>query len=190
MANNSLREQLLKNGFEETARPAEQQTRQRTSGYTQQFRPSSNYNQQRQVTPVPKVKLNLKAFDVVAEAEKAMSSLQYFDRNSKPKIDVTTSQIRKFLTAVNVVRNKVDVFKAKNIDVSQLSDELVAEVKFLKINLLYQAGRANTVKKFMEAARLDSIIDSIGDETESFIKFTKYVEALVAYHKFLGGKDK
>ncbi len=191
MANYSLREQFLKKGLvEETARPAEQQTRQRTSGYTQQSRSSSNYNQQRQVTPVPKVNINLKAFDVVAEAEKAMSSLQYFDRNSKPKIDVTTSQIRKFLTAVNVVRNKVDVFKAKNIDASQLSDELVAEVKFLKINLLYQAGRANTVKRFMEAARLDSIIDSIGDETESFIKFTKYVEALVAYHKFLGGKDK
>ncbi len=185
MANDSLREQLLKNGFAETARPAEQQTRQRTSGYTQQSRPSSNYNQQRQVTPVPKVNINLKAFDVVAEAEKAMRSLQ----DMKGNINVTTSQIRKFLTAVNVVRNKVDVFKAKNIDASQLSDELVAEVKFLKINLLYQAGRANTVKRFMEAAKLDSFIDSIGAETESFIKFTKYVEALVAYHKFLGGRD-
>ncbi len=185
MANDSLREQLLKNGFAETARPAEQQTRQRTSGYTQQSRPSSNYNQQRQVTPVPKVNINLKAFDVVAEAEKAMRSLQ--DRTGN--INVTRSQIRKYLTAVNVVRNKVELFKAKNIGASRLPDELVAEVKFLKINLLYQAGRANTVKKFMEAARLDSIIDSIGDETESFIKFTKYVEALVAYHKFLGGRD-
>jgi len=190
MANDSLREQLLKKGYTETARPAVQQTRPHT-GYNQQSRPNSGYNQQqRQAAPVPKVNINLEAFDVVAEAEKAMRSLQYLDRKGNARIDVTTSQIRKFLTAVNVVRNRVDLFKAKNIGVGKLSDELVAEVKFLKVNLLYQAGREQTVKTFMEKTRLDSIIDSIGAESENFVKFTKYVEALVAYHKFLGGRDK
>lgn len=153
------------------------------------IRNNSGYNQQ-QRQAAPRVRINLESFDVVAEAEKAMKGLQYLDRNNQPKIDVTTSQIRKFLTAVNVVRNKVDLFKTKNIGADKLSDELVAEVKFLKVNLLYQAGRERTVKTFMERANLDSFIDAIGADIESFTKFTKYVEALVAYHKFLGGKDK
>ncbi len=190
MFNNSMGDKLKDAGCAPTARPTAQQTRPHT-GYNQQTRPCSGYNQQqRQAAPAPRININLAAFDVVAEAEKAMRSLQYLDKKGNAKIDVTTSQIRKFLTAVNVVRNRVDLFKAKNIGASKLSDELVAEIKFLKVNLLYQAGREKTVKTFMEKTRLDSIIDSIGAESENFVKFTKYVEALVAYHKFLGGKDK
>lgn len=56
--------------------------------------------------------------------------------------------------------------------------------------MLYQAGRTVAVKQFMIISKLDVIIDSIGDSLARFVKFTKYVEALVAYHKFLGGKDK
>lgn len=126
-------------------------------------------------------------FDVVTEAEKAIKELQYKDRYNK--IDVTTSQIRKFLTAVNVVRNKVDLYKAKNKGAEALSKELTAEIKFLKVNLLYQAGRTDAVKQFMTVSKLDIIIDGIGDSLARFVKFTKYVEALVAYHKFLGGRD-
>lgn len=187
---NDMREAFKNVGISAPAKSVAPQTRA-NSGYSQQTRANSGYNQQqRQAAPVPKVNINLEAFDVVAEAEKAMRSLQYLDRKGNARIDVTTSQIRKFLTAVNVVRNRVDLFKAKNVGVGKLSDELVAEVKFLKVNLLYQAGREQTVKTFMEKTRLDSIIDSIGAESDNFVKFTKYVEALVAYHKFLGGRDK
>ncbi len=185
---NDMREAFKNVGISAPAKSVAPQTRA-NSGYSQQTRANSGYNQQQRQT-APRISINLKNFDVVAEAEKAMRSLQYLDKKGNPKIDVTTSQIRKFLTAVNVVRNRVDLFKAKNIGVSKLSDELVAEVKFLKVNLLYQAGRERTVKTFMEKTRLDSIIDSIGAESENFVKFTKYVEALVAYHKFLGGRDK
>ncbi|WP_304230904.1 type III-A CRISPR-associated protein Csm2, partial [Phascolarctobacterium succinatutens] len=123
-------------------------------------------------------------------AEKAIEGLKYKDKNNRDRIDVTTSQIRKFLTAVNVVRNKVDLYKAKNKGAESLSKELTAEIKFLKVNLLYQAGRTAAVEQFMTISKLDVIIDSIGDSLSGFVKFTKYVEALVAYHKFLGGKDK
>ena len=50
-------------------------------------------------------------------------------------ITLKTNQIRKFLTAVNVVRNKVDLYKAKNKGAESLSKELTAEIKFLKVNL-------------------------------------------------------
>lgn len=160
---NNMREQLIRAGYAQNSRPNMQ-----IKG--QQF--------------------DFESFDVVTEAEKAIKKLQYRDRKGNITIDVTTSQIRKFLTAVNVVRNKVDLYKAKNKGAEFLSKELTAEIKFLKVNLLYQAGRTAAVKQFMTISKLDVIIDSIGDSLSGFVKFTKYVEALVAYHKFLGGNDK
>lgn len=159
---NNMREQLVKAGYAQNSRPNMQKKGQR---------------------------FDFDNFDVVTEAEKAIKGLQHKDRYDNIKIDVTTSQIRKFLTAVNVVRNKVDLYKAKNKGAEALSKELTAEIKFLKVNLLYQAGRTVAVKQFMIISKLDVIIDSIGDSLARFVKFTKYVEALVAYHKFLGGRD-
>lgn len=159
---NNMREQLVRAGYAQNSRPNMQKK-------GQQF--------------------DFESFDVVTEAEKAIEGLKYKDKNNRDRIDVTTSQIRKFLTAVNVVRNKVDLYKAKNKGAESLSKELTAEIKFLKVNLLYQAGRTVAVKQFMTISKLDVIIDSIGDSLARFVKFTKYVEALVAYHKFLGGRD-
>lgn len=142
----------------------------------------------------PPVKNEVLEYDVVEDAERAISALQYTDKFDNVKMDLTTSQIRKFLTAVNVVRNKVDLYRAQNKQAAVLSAELVMEIKFLKVNLLYQAGRdtskTKVVKRFIAEARLDKIIDDIGNDMKKFAKFCKYVEALVAYHKFLGGKDK
>ena len=134
-------------------------------------------------------------YNVVDDAERVIRSLIYLDkRTGKPKIDLTTSQIRKFLTAVNVVRNKVDLYRAQNKATSTLSPELAAEIKFLKVNLLYQAGRdaskSKVVGKFIKNAKLEAIIDDVGNDMQKFAKFCKYVEALVAYHKFLEGEDK
>lgn len=154
---NNMREQLVRAGYAQNSRPNMQ-----IKG--QQF--------------------DFESFDVVTEAEKAIEGLKYKDKNNRDRIDVTTSQIRKFLTAVNVVRNKVDLYKAKNKGAESLSKELTAEIKFLKVNLLYQAGRTAAVEQFMTISKLDVIIDSIGDSLSGFVKFTKYVEALVAYHKF------
>lgn len=159
---NNMREQLIRAGYAQNSRPNMQKK-------GQQF--------------------DFESFDVVTEAEKAIEGLKYKDKNNRDRIDVTTSQIRKFLTAVNVVRNKVDLYKAKNKGAESLSKELTAEIKFLKVNLLYQAGRTVAVKQFMTVSKLDIIIDGIGDSLARFVKFTKYVEALVAYHKFLGGRD-
>lgn len=127
-------------------------------------------------------------YSPVDDGEKVIKNIK---KNKYNEIALTTSQIRKFLTAVNVVRNKVELFKAQNKACDALSRELTAEVKFLKVNLLYQAckDKSGTVKNFVEVANLEAIIDDIGNDLQKFAKFCKYVEALVAYHKFLGGND-
>lgn len=140
--------------------------------------------------------------DIVKQAEAVMYDLlkpelrdgvpvprNFRDRGPKA---VTTSQIRKFLTAVNTVTNKVNIYKVKE-NKTELSDELAAEVKYLKIKVVYQAGRDNQgdlVSTFIQKAKLISWIDGIGHSIAKYEEFAKYIEALVAYHKFYGGKDK
>lgn len=108
---------------------------------------------------------------------------------------VTTSQIRKFLTAVNTVTEKVNAYKLeKTDDYDTLPVELQAQIKYLKVKLAYQIGRnrskwGNPVEDFEKEAGLMSLIDGIKSSTKEYEKFAHYMEALVAFHKFYGGKD-
>lgn len=108
---------------------------------------------------------------------------------------VTTSQIRKFLTAVNTVTEKVNAYKLeKTDDYDTLPVELQAQIKYLKVKLAYQIGRnrskwGNPVEDFEKEAGLISLIDGIKSSTKEYEKFAQYIEALVAFHKFYGGKD-
>lgn len=137
--------------------------------------------------------------DYVDKAEKAIRNLKEYD---KGKIKLTVSQIRKFLTAVNLLRNKVDsykfsVLKEEHKNPTELSEELAMEIKFLRVNILYQVGREGknrdgspkAISSFVEKAELAKYISDIGKDINKFYQFCKYMEALVAFHKFYGGKD-
>lgn len=131
--------------------------------------------------------------DYVAKAEKAIKKLsERTDRWGNPQM-VTTSQIRKFLTAVNTVSGKVDMVRNQgNRTLTVLPVNIQAEIKFLKVKIAYQIGRdkQNLVRDFEKQAGLFSEIDKIGDSVERYEEFAHYVEALVAFHKYYGGKEK
>lgn len=132
--------------------------------------------------------------DVGAKAEKVIKKLvQPVPGKNYTKIELTTGQIRKFLTAVNSLTNKIEVYKAQNENVETLPENLVMEIKYLKVKIAYQAGRDksrnNTVKNFVKDAELFQHIDKIGNKLKAYEEFARYIEALVAYHKFYGGKD-
>lgn len=123
----------------------------------------------------------------VDQAQMVMENLNH-DKNM-----VTTSQIRKFLTAVNTVSGKVDQFRNSGKG-DTLPEDLQMQVKFLKVKLAYQIGRdkskgGTNVEKFSKNAGLMNKIDNIGSSMEKYESFARYVEALVAFHKFYGGAD-
>lgn len=132
-------------------------------------------------------------FDIIEEAEQAIKSLRKLRPTRKDPnrlvIELTTSQIRKFLTAVNSLKNKIDVYKINHLNEDVLSDDLVMEIKFLRVNILYQAKKNDNVKEFIAKARIEKRINEIGDSIAKFNEFYKYVEALVAFHKYYGGRD-
>lgn len=127
--------------------------------------------------------------DVTAEAEAVIQSLVYKDHRDNDRLDLKTSQIRKFLAAVTSVTNQIEVWHMQHIDTDVLPDELAAQVKYLKVKLAYQAGREKSVKQFAEKARLSQRIDAIGCDRRKYQAFAHFVEALVAYHRFYGGQE-
>ncbi len=129
--------------------------------------------------------------DIITQAENAIKGIMVKDKFNNNVLLLKTGHIRKFLTSVNLVRDRIEVYKMQSTEPEKLPPELVAEVKFLKVKLMYLAGREkNIVGAFVEKSRLIEIIDGIGDSTERFTEFAKYVQALGAFHKFYGGKDK
>lgn len=123
--------------------------------------------------------------DIVQEAERVIKKLN--DNGNRRML--TTSQIRKFLAAFVSVTNKVEIEKRRNPAKDEMSAQLSAEVKFLKVKLVYQAGRERMVKEFVKESNLLAKIDSVGKSFAKYKELANYMEALVAYHKFNGGKD-
>ena len=128
----------------------------------------------------------------VDKAEEAIKNLiEYNPKKKKEEIILTTSKIRNILMMVTDLYNEAIRCKEE-----QLSSDIVSRVKYMKMRLVYEIGRDISskedlgIEKFANNAKLLEIIDSIGYSREDLILFCKYMEALVAYHKYYGGKDK
>ncbi len=88
---------------------------------------------------------------------------------------LTTNQIRKFLDAVNRLKLR------KQKEPLNFRDEAM----MIKPQLAYAAERQKVVKPFMRV--INACIDKVQDEKDLEI-FVKFVEAIVAYHKYYGGE--
>ena len=133
-------------------------------------------NTEKKRTPI-----DLNKENYVEQAEKVIQSL--IDENGRNKI-LTTSKIRKLLSMVS------DMYtKAKRLKTNTLDSEWLTKIQYFKMHTIYEAGRESTVKKFVEEAQIIEQIDSIKADKDRLIFFCHYMEALVAYRKFLGGKD-
>ncbi len=64
----------------------------------------------------------------------------------------------------------------------------IAEKAILKLERNTQAGREIAVKDLIEKAQILEALKEIKDR-ETLQRFCRYMEALVAYFKFYGGKD-
>lgn len=120
------------------------------------------------------------------EAKEIIKGLK---RDKWGNIELTTTQIRKFLAGINGVHNRILAYQGTGkIDGDQLPKEIIDELEYIKIRLIYQSGRESKVKDFMRIADLERRIDEIGSSKKKFEDFNRFVEGIVAYHKFEGGK--
>ena len=130
----------------------------------------------RQVNITEKKKLDKKAY--VDLAEKVIAELPCDNRDAN-KIQLSTNQIRNVLSLINELYDMVRTDTEK-----VLSDDVQSHIQYVKMKIIYAAGKDNAVKTFLEKSLLISYLNGIGDSRDDLILVCHYMEALVAYHRF------
>lgn len=128
--------------------------------------------------------MGLSRANYVDEAEKVIQSLRVKDRRGNVKINLTTSKIRNILSLMTELYNDV----THETD-EELSAEYVERIQYIRLRIAYEAGRDQEVKNFVEKSKLLAYIKNIGNNKKKFLMVFRYMEALVAYHRYYGGKD-
>lgn len=122
--------------------------------------------------------------DYVNTAEQVMRSLGRPDKwdNEKLSFLITTSKIRRILDLA------MGIYNIENISTSDIvSEKTKARLLQMRIQIVYSAGREVAVKEFIERARLLEYLEQAGHNRGTLLKWIHYLEALVAYHRYLGG---
>lgn len=121
----------------------------------------------------------------VDEAEKVIVNLKNkIGKNGRPIPMVTTSKIRNLLAMTADIYNGV-----LNQTDDNLSEELCARIEYLRIRFIYESGREQAVKDFVMDAKILDELKKINGKKKNYIFFNRYMEALVAFHKYYGGKE-
>lgn len=103
---------------------------------------------------------------------------------SQGKCFLTTTKIRGLLAMTTDIYNEV-----LPLTEDELSDEIKGKINYLKVHFLYEAGRERNVKDFIKKAHIIECIEEIQGSRKNYLLFSRYMEALVAYFKFNGGRD-
>ena len=119
----------------------------------------------------------------VEDAEKVFKDW-YSTRDKK----ITTSKIRGLLSGMSDIYNDV-----VRVEGEELPQDIVDRIQYLKEQFVYEYGRDDkkdgSVRRFINESKILNKIDQIGTSKKKFIEMERYMEALVAYHRFYGGKD-
>ncbi len=132
---------------------------------------------------IPHVKLTEENYVSIADSTIQSLCTDFKDKYGNPSI-VTTSKLR------NLLAMSADIY---NDVVNSLEETLNADVKgrisYLKVRMIYEGGRDDKVKNFLEYADLIKHVDDISGTRRQYILFNRFMEALVAYRKFYVEKD-
>lgn len=113
----------------------------------------------------------------VEEAEKVIKEVE--------AKSFTTTKLRNLLSLSSDIYNMVI---HQNSD--KLTEEIKSKIEYLRVRFIYEAGRdENGIKRLVENANLLGVLKNIKGSKKNYILFNRYLEALVAFHRYNGGKD-
>lgn len=124
----------------------------------------------------------------VDEAERIMRAL------ISSGTTVTTSKIRNLLSLVT------DIYNDESIRTEdKLKPDSVVKLNLMRVRVAYEYGRDNgesvgkdkvyPMREFITQAHLREYLKGISTDRADLIRFAHYMEALVAFHRYLGGKE-
>lgn len=138
--------------------------------------PNRGYSQQTATRQVLHSKLNDSEY-----VDKAESVIKKLDSENRL---LTTSKIRNLLSMISSLYDEV-----RRSTSEKLSAEAMSQIQYIRLHFAYEAGRDPKVKEFVNEADILAHIKDIGDNKGQFMVFCRYMEALVAYHRYYGGKE-
>lgn len=97
---------------------------------------------------------------------------------------LTTTQIRNLLAMTSDIYNEIMFLQD-----DRLNEDICGRIEYLKVHFIYAAGREPAVKTLADEAHIIEHIDKIKGSKKNYILFSHYMEALVAYHRYYGGRD-
>ena len=145
-------------------------------GYKSGYNQNRGYSQQSAARQIPHSKLNDSEY--VDKAEAVIKKL-----DSEKRL-LTTSKIRNLLSMISSLYDEV-----RRSTSEKLSAEAMSQIQYIRLHFAYEAGRDPKVKDFVNEADILAHIKDIGDNKGQFMVFCRYMEALVAYHRYFGGKE-
>lgn len=140
-----------------------------------------NQRPRQQVQEWKKIPIQFQDDTYVSEAEAVIKELK--DKRFKVgREELTTSQLRNLLSLTSAIYDEV-----QSQGIEQVTDRLA----YLRVQFVYQSGRNQAVKKLVELADILTILNKVQQSKNkiTLIRFCHYMEALVAYFKYYGGKD-
>lgn len=97
---------------------------------------------------------------------------------------ITTSKLRNLLSLM------MDIYNAETLRTGDtLSDESMVKIQMARIRIAYECGRDPNTQRFAAAAYLMPWLKAIGSSRDKALHYIHYMEALVAYHRFFGGRE-
>ena len=148
--------------------------KQNNRSYNNNNRPQNNYEKHRgaQNCDFPE--------DFVEEAEQRIREYMKIDR----RYWITTTKLRNILSLL------MDVYNTEKLRVeATVSEESYVKLQMARIRLAYECGRERTTKDFVDNTNLLPWLKDAGKSREKVLKYIHYLEALVAYHRYYGGKE-
>lgn len=165
--------------------PYEKNRNNRTNGRNQfqNNRSKGSYSSQNNKQNFFKLDPPILTDDYVDKADLVIHTLDSDKKqlnNGKKKFKLTSTQIRNLAALTS---NLFDESKTKN-DIEELREK----ISYLRIQFVYQSGREPAVEDFVKKAGLLEALKEIQD-IPSLQRFCRYMEALIAYFKFNGGRE-
>ena len=125
---------------------------------------------------------------VVNFADRAKDVIEHYKNKMNSNRFITTTQLRALFSLLTEVRENIRMQNSTN-----LNEEMQGRIQYIKMRFAYAAGKGEQrgekdVKYFVEISGMIECLDTVKDSVKQFELVCKYMEALVAYHKYyIGG---
>lgn len=108
----------------------------------------------------------------------------FFEHSTNWITIITTTKLRNILSKVQELYDDLKLSQEPLISASEQQ-----RIQIIRVRIVYECGRDKNLKRFIEVSGVLKMLNAIGDCKERYLKLCYYLEALVAYHRFYGGKD-